>query len=71
MFERSIVGLDVGSWSLKLAELSAGLRGAAFVRFAELPLPQEAPSEEIEATIQLWLKVRGAAPEVLVTELST
>ena len=71
MFERSVVGLDVGTWSLKLAELSAGLRGARFVRFAELPLPQAAPSEEIEATIQLWLQGRGLSPEVLVTALST
>ncbi|MFI5315879.1 MAG: pilus assembly protein PilM [Myxococcota bacterium] len=71
MFERSIVGLDLGSWSLKVAELAAGLRGAAFVRFAELLLPQAAPSEEIEATIQLWLQGRALAPEVLVTALST
>ena len=71
MFERSIVGLDVGSWSLKLAELSAGLRGASFVRFAELQLPQAAPSEEVEATIQLWLQGRALSPEVLVTALST
>jgi type IV pilus assembly protein PilM len=71
MFERSVIGLDLGSWSLKLAELAAGLRGAAFVRFEELPLPQAAPSEEIEATIQLWLQGRGLSPEVLVTALST
>jgi Tfp pilus assembly PilM family ATPase len=71
MLERSIVGLDIGAWSLKLAELSAGLRGAAFARFEELPLPQAAPSEEVEATIQLWLQSRGLSPEVLVTALST
>ena len=71
MFERSIVGLDFGSWSLKLAEAFAGLRGAAFVRFAELLLPQGAPSEEVEATIQLWLQGRAFSPEVLVTALST
>lgn len=71
MFERSVVGLDIGSWSLKLAELSAGLRDASFTRFAELALPQSAPSEEVEATIQLWLQSRGLAPEVLVTALST
>lgn len=71
MLERSIVGLDIGAWSLKLAELSAGLRGAAFARFEELPLPQSAPSEEVEATIQLWLQSKGFSPEVLVTALST
>jgi type IV pilus assembly protein PilM len=71
MFERSVVGLDVGSWSLKIAELAAGLRGAAFLRFEELLLPQAAPSEEVEATIQLWLQSRGLSPEVLVTALST
>ena len=71
MFERSVVGLDIGTYSLKLAELAAGLRSAAFVRFAELPLPQEAPSEEVEATIQLWLQGRNLSPEVLVTALPT
>jgi len=71
MFERSVVGLDLGSFSLKLAEMAAGLRGASFTRFSELPLPQGAPSEEVEATIQLWLQSRGLSPEVLVTALST
>jgi type IV pilus assembly protein PilM len=71
MFERSVVGLDIGSWSVKVAELSAGLRGASFVRFAELELPRGAPSEEIEATIQLWVQSRNLSPEVLVTALST
>jgi type IV pilus assembly protein PilM len=71
MFERVVVGLDVGSYSLKLAELSAGVRAASFVRFLELPLPSGAPSEEIEATIQLWLQSRGVTPEILVTALPT
>lgn len=71
MFERSVVGLDIGSWSVKVAELSAGLRGASFVRFAELELPRGAPSEEIEATIQLWVQSRNLSPEILVTALST
>jgi len=71
MFERSVVGLDIGSWSVKFAELSASLRGAAFVRFAELELPRGAPSEEIEATIQLWVQSRNLSPETLVTALST
>ncbi len=71
MLERSVLGLDVGSWSVKVAELSAGLRGASFARFAELELPHDAPSEEIEATIQLWVQSRNFAPETLITALST
>jgi type IV pilus assembly protein PilM len=71
MLERSVLGLDIGSWSVKVAELSAGLRGATFTRFAELELPRNAPSEEIEATIQLWVQSRNLAPETLVTALST
>jgi len=71
MFERSVVGLDIGSWSVKIAELSAGLRDASFVRFAELQLPRGAPSEEIEATIQLWAQSRNLSPETLITALST
>ena len=71
MLERSVLGLDIGSWSVKIAELRAGLRGASFARFAELELPRNAPSEEIEATIQLWVQSRNFAPEVLITALST
>jgi len=71
MFERSVLGLDIGSWSVKVAELSAGLRDVKFVRFAELELPRGAPSEEIEATIQLWVQSRNLSPETLITALST
>ena len=71
MLERSVLGLDIGSWSVKVAELAAGLRGASFARFAELELPRNAPSEEIEATIQLWMQSRNLSPETLVTALST
>jgi len=71
MFERSVLGLDIGSWSVKIAELSAGLRTAKFVSFAELELPRGVPSEEIEATIKLWIQGRYLSPETLITALST
>jgi general secretion pathway protein L len=71
MFERNVVGLDIGSYSVKVAELAAGLRGAEFTRFTELLLPRGAASEEVEATIQLFLQSRNISPEVLVSALPT
>ncbi len=71
MLERNVVGLDIGSYSVKVAELSAGLRGSTFTRFTELLLPRGAASEEIEATIQLFLSSRNIVPETLVSALPT
>jgi type IV pilus assembly protein PilM len=59
MFERRIVGLDLGSWSVKAVELKAGLRGVEFVRLEELILPPEAGGDEREANIQLFLDRSG------------
>ncbi len=71
MFEQSILGLDVGSWSVKFAELRAGLRDAHFVRFEELILPDAASPEELEATVQLFAQQRSLPLDYLVTALDT
>ncbi len=42
MFDRTITGLDIGSYSAKVALLRAGLRDAKFLGFDELLLPREA-----------------------------
>ncbi|MCP4007372.1 MAG: pilus assembly protein PilM [bacterium] len=69
MFDRSILGLDIGSHSVKIALLRSGLRDASFEGFDELLLPRGAASEEIEATIQLWAQQRGFPLEYVVTAL--
>ena len=51
MFTRSVLGLDVGSYAVKAAEMRAGLRGVEFVRFesARLPIDPEARDEALRA----------------------
>jgi type IV pilus assembly protein PilM len=71
MFEQTVLGMDLGSYSVKFAELRAGLRGVEFLRFEELVLPPAASSEEIEATIQLFVEQRGLDLSNIVTALET
>jgi general secretion pathway protein L len=70
MFGRKVLGLDLGSYSLKLVELRAGLRGVEFLRCEELPLPAHASPEEIEATVELFLQQRGISPEYVVSAMA-
>jgi Tfp pilus assembly PilM family ATPase len=71
MFEQTVTGLDVGSFSAKFTEIRAGLRGIEFVRFEELILPEGGASEEIEATIQLFAQQRSLDVDFLVSALDT
>jgi type IV pilus assembly protein PilM len=66
---RRVLALDLGSYSLKLVELDAGLRGVEFRRCEELPLPAQASPEEIEATIELFLQQRGIAADFCVSAI--
>ena len=68
MFEQTIVGLDIGSWSVKFVEMEAGLRGAHFTRFDELMLPDGVSPEELEATVQLFAQQRSINTDFLVSE---
>ena len=49
MFVRRVLGLDVGSYAVKAAEMRAGIRGVEFVRFesARLPIDPEAREEAL------------------------
>ena len=51
MFTRSVLGLDVGSYAVKAAEMRAGFRGVEFVRFesARLPIDPEAREEALRS----------------------
>ena len=69
MFERSVLGLDVGSWSVKAVLLSAGLRSAEVVRVESLVLPPGASPEEREGAIELFLEQHELHAETVVTAL--
>lgn len=71
MFERTITGLDLGTYSVKAAELKAGLRNVEFLRFEEALLPQDAPPEEIEAAIYSFLRENNISLEFVVAALSS
>ena len=71
MFDRVVLGLDVGSYAVKAVQLRAGLRDVEFVRFEQLVLPPDAPPEEVEATIHLFIQRKELPLEFLVTALST
>ena len=51
MFERTILGFDLGSYAVKAAELEAGLRGVRLVRCCSRVLPEGAGPEEREAAV--------------------
>jgi general secretion pathway protein L len=68
MFERTITGLDVGSHSVKAAELRAGLRTVEFVRFEEGLLPP-GPPEEREAALFTFVRERSLSLELIVGAL--
>ncbi|MEZ6197627.1 MAG: type IV pilus assembly protein PilM [Planctomycetota bacterium] len=50
---KSVVGLDVGSNSLKAVELTKGGHGVEVTGFAQIDLPSEDPDARTEAVIQL------------------
>ncbi len=67
MFERVVVGLDVGTWSVKAVELHAGLRGVRLVRLEEQELPQGGPPEEREAAVFAFLREKSLPLENVIT----
>ena len=71
MFDRAVLGLDLGSYSIKAVELRADLRSMKFVRFEEQLLPRAASSDEIEAAVESFLAERDLPLEWLVGALPT
>ena len=69
MFERTVVGLDIGSYSVKAAVLKGGLRNAEFVRFEETRIPSDASLQEREATVELFLDQHDLSREFVVCSL--
>ena len=71
MFDRVILGLDLGSYSIKAVELRVDLRSTEFVRFEEHVLPRTASGDELEATVESFLAERELHLEYLVGALPT
>lgn len=69
MFERSIVGLDVGCYSIKAVELRADLRETELFRLEELLLPAAASPDEVEERAEVFLNELGFPLEQVVAAL--
>src|SRR5262245_7776465 len=69
MFERTITGLDLGSYSTKVVELRVGMRGMTVSRCAEWVHPQGATPEEIEAGLRMYLSREDFGTESVATAL--
>ncbi len=69
MLDRTILGLDIGSWSVKAVELRAGLGSLRVLRVAEGRLPDADQPDEREAALSNFLAEHAFAREVVVTAL--
>jgi type IV pilus assembly protein PilM len=69
MFERTILGLDIGSYSIKAVELRASLRAVNVVRCCELVLPGKAPAEELDSAAQLFFTRQNLSRETVISAL--
>lgn len=63
---RSVVGVDVGSWSAKLAELRAGLRSVQLLRVLEHRFERNASPAEREDSLRGFLDEHGFSNEFIV-----
>ena len=59
MLGRSILGLDIGSWSVKACELRQEIRGCSLVRFESQQLPESSADEERYQALGLRVGVEG------------
>jgi type IV pilus assembly protein PilM len=69
MFERTILGLDVGSYAVKAAVVRAGPRSWEFERFAHARLPQGAPPEERQAALSSFIRDNALPLEQVVAAI--
>ncbi len=63
---RSVVGLDVGSWSAKLAQLKAGLRSVQLLRVEEHRFERNASPADREESLRGFLDEHGFPNEFVV-----
>ncbi len=69
MFERTILGLDIGSYAIKAAVVRAGPRSYAFDRFAHVLLPQDAAADERKAVLSSFLQEHELPLEEIIAAL--
>ena len=67
MIGRSVLGLDIGSYSVKVAELKAGLRSVRLMRAEELVLPHDEAPEQHGALIAQFLEEKEFPRDFVVT----
>lgn len=69
MFGRSILGLDIGSWSVKACELRQELRETSLVRFESQRLPDSDSEEERYQAVETFLSERRLPLDFVVSAL--
>ncbi|NRA03511.1 MAG: pilus assembly protein PilM [Myxococcales bacterium] len=69
MLGRSILGLDIGSWSVKACELRQEIRGCSLVRFESQQLPESSSDEERYQAVAEFLEERRLPLDFVVAAL--
>jgi general secretion pathway protein L len=69
MFERTILGLDVGSYAVKAAVVRAGHRSLEFERLAHAVLPENPSPEERQAALSDFLHDQALPLEQVIAAL--
>ncbi len=69
MLGRSILGLDIGSWSVKVCELRQEIRGSSLVRFESQRLPESGSEEERYQAVAAFLEERRLPLDFVVAAL--
>ena len=67
MFERRVLGLDIGSYAVKAVELEAGLRDVRFVRAEYGLLPSGGDDEAREAAVRAFLAEHQLSSDTVVS----
>jgi type IV pilus assembly protein PilM len=69
MLERTFLGVDVGSYSIKVVEYQRGLREGRFTRCAEAQLPVKPSPDDVAAVLTHLLKEQGFSLDCPVTAI--
>jgi type IV pilus assembly protein PilM len=69
MLERSFLGIDLGSYAIKLVEYRRGLRDGRFTHCSEVLLPPKASAEDVAVLLAQALAERELSRDCIVTAL--
>ena len=70
MLERTFLGVDIGTYSIKLVEYQRGLRAGRFTRCAEIPLPVKPSLDDIATVLGLQIDEKKYTRDCVVTALA-